>query len=167
MPYRKNIVTGVVLLLFSIATLAASLNIRELKGFGVPPLSGAFVPRLWAVILGLLSLSLFLRGLRERKAYMKAGKITPFVFNFPEFFDKNREIILTFVSIALYIALIGYIGFIITTAFFLFAQIMILSPFGKRNFLAAGIISVVTPVLLAWFFVVFLKMLLPRGLIGF
>ena len=167
MPYRKNLIAGVVLLLFSIATLVASLNIRQLKGFGVPPLSGAFVPRLWCVILGLLSLSLFLRGLRERKAFMKAGKITPFVFNFPEFFDKNREIILTFVSIALYIALIGYIGFIITTAFFLFAQIMILSPFGKRNFLAAGIISVVTPVLLAWFFVVFLKMLLPRGLIGF
>jgi len=167
MPYRKNIITGVVLFLFSIAALAASLNIRELKGFGVPPLSGSFVPRLWAVILGLLSLSLFLRGLRERKAYLKAGKITPFAFNFSEFLDKNREIILTFVTIAVYIALIGYIGFIITTALFLFAQIMILSPVGKRNYLVAGIISVVTPILLGWFFVVFLKMLLPRGILGF
>jgi len=167
MPYRANIIAGVVLFLFSVAALAASLNIRELKGFGVPPLSGSFMPRLWGVVLGLLSLSLFLRGLKERKAYMKAGKITPFAFSFPEFIDKNREVILTFITIALYIALIGYLGFIITTIIFLFAQIMILSPPGKRNFLVTGIISVVVPVLLAWFFTVYLSLLLPRGILGF
>ena len=167
MPYRKNIITGGLLFLLSVFALLMSLNIREMKGFGVPPLSGSFVPRLWGVCLGLLSLSLFLRGLKERKTYMKAGKITTVKFSFTEFFSKNREVILTFVCIFLYIAFIGYVGFIIMTALYLFAQIMIMSPPGKRNYIVTSIISVVTPVLLAWFFVVFLKMLLPQGLLGF
>jgi len=53
------------------------------------------------------------------------------------------------------------------SAIYLFAQILILSPPGKRNFLVAGIVSVVTSVLLSYIFFVLLHVLLPRGILGF
>ncbi|MDR0638191.1 MAG: tripartite tricarboxylate transporter TctB family protein [Spirochaetaceae bacterium] len=167
MPYRKNIIAGAVLTVFSIGVLLLSLNISTFIGLGAAPLGSAFVPRLWSGSLGLLSLSLFIRGLRERRAYVKAGKAIPFSFNFSGFYKKNREVILTFVIIAVYIALISVVGFMIMSALYLFAQILVLTPHGKRNFLITGIISVVTSVLVDYIFVSLLHVLLPRGLLGF
>jgi hypothetical protein len=166
-PYRKNIIAGAVLAVFSAFVLLVSFNISTFTGLGAAPLGSAFIPRLWGGCLGLLSLSLFFRGLRERAAYAKTGKIVPLTFNFIKFCGENREVIMTFAVIAVYTALIGAVGFIIMSALYLFAQILILTPPGKRNFLAAGIISVVTSVLLDFIFVSLLHVLLPRGILGF
>ncbi|MDR3200098.1 MAG: tripartite tricarboxylate transporter TctB family protein [Spirochaetales bacterium] len=167
MPYRKNIVSGAVLAFFSITVFMLSLNISTFTGLGAAPLGSAFIPRLWSVCLALLSFSLFFRGIRERTVYVKAGKIKPFVFKFSEFCRKHSEVILTFVSIAVYTALIGFVGFTIMSTLYLFAQILILTPAGKRNFLAAGIVSVVVAVLVDYIFVSLLHVLLPRGILGF
>lgn len=167
MLYRKNIIAGAVLSVFSLVVFLLSLNISMFTGLGTAPLGSAFIPRLWSVCLGLLSLILFLRGLRERTVYIKAGKLVPLVFNFSEFFKKHYEVILTFVTIALYTALIGFIGFMIMSALYLFCQILILAPPGKRNLLAAGIVSVITAVLTDYVFVSLLHVLLPRGILGF
>jgi hypothetical protein len=166
-PYRKNIIAGAALAVFSIGVLLVSFNISTFTGLGAAPLGSAFIPRLWGVCLGLLSLSLFFRGLRERAAYAKTGKIVPFAFSFAKFCKENREVILTFVVIAVYTALMGVVGFVIMSAFYLFAQILILTPPGRRNLLAAGIISVVTSVLVDFIFVSLLHVLLPRGILGF
>jgi hypothetical protein len=167
MLYRKNVAAGAVLALFSIFMFLLSLNISTFTGLGAAPLGSAFIPRLWSVCLGLLSLSLFFRGLRERRVYAKAGKITPFAFNVSEFFRKHYEVILSFVLIALYTALIGLAGFTIMSALYLFGQILILTPPGKRNLPVAGIVSVATAVLADYVFVSLLHVLLPRGILGF
>jgi putative tricarboxylic transport membrane protein len=166
-PYRKNIIAGAALAVFSAGILLLSLNISTFTGLGAAPLGSAFIPRLWGVCLGVLSLSLFFRGLRERGAYVKAGKAAPFSFNFSEFRKKKYEVILTFVTIAVYTALIGPIGFIIMSALYLFAQILILTPPGKRNLPVAAIVSVATAVLADYVFVSLLHVLLPRGILGF
>jgi hypothetical protein len=166
-PYRKNLIAGAALTAFSIGVLLVSLNISTFTGLGAAPLGSAFIPRLWGGCIGLLSLSLFLRGLRERKAYMRMGKIEPFSFNASAFYRKNREVILTFVVIAAYTAFIGIAGFIIMSALYLFAQILILTPPGKRNFPVTGTVSIVTSVLVDYIFVSLLHVLLPRGILGF
>jgi putative tricarboxylic transport membrane protein len=167
MSYRKNIIAGAVLSVFSVVVLLLSLNIPAFTGLGAAPLDSAFIPRLWGGSLGLLSLSLLFRGLKERAVYAKTGKVIPFPFKLSKFCRENREVILTFVIIAIYTALVGIAGFIIMSALYLFAQILILTPPGKRNFTMAGIISIITSVLLDFVFVSLLHVLLPRGIFGF
>jgi hypothetical protein len=167
MPYQKNIIAGAVLAVFSAVVLLLSLNIPTFTGLGAAPLGSAFIPRLWGGSLGLLSLSLFFRGLRERTVYVRTGKVIPISFKLSKFCQENREVILTFVIIAIYTALIGIVGFIIMSALYLFAQILILTPPDKRNFPVASIISIVTSVLLDFVFVSLLHVLLPRGIFGF
>ena len=167
MPYRKNIVGGAILLIFSTAAIVLSFSITTFRGIGASPIGSAFVPRLWAICLGLLSLNLLVRGIRDRIAFVKTGKAEPLAFNLRAFYKKHYRIILTFFSIAAYTALISYVGFLLLSAIYLFAQIMILTPSGKRNYLLAGIVSIVTSVLLYFVFVSLLHLLLPRGLLAF
>ncbi|MDR1933806.1 MAG: tripartite tricarboxylate transporter TctB family protein [Spirochaetales bacterium] len=169
MPYRKNIIAGGALCVFAILYLLLSLRITIFTGLGAAPLDSRFIPRLWGVCLLALSVSLLLRGMRERKVYLKAGKTGAPAFSIfsSQFFRKNYAVILTFVMIAVYTALIGIIGFIVMSALYLFGQMMILTPPGKRNPLLAGIVALVVSVALDYVFVSLLHVLLPRGIFGF
>ena len=168
MTHRTNIVTGAVLTVFAVAYLLLSLNIKVFKTMGMPPLDSTFVPRLWGVCLLLLSSRLLLRGLSQRKALIKSGKETPPAnFNLPAFFQKNYQVVLTFVFIAIYCAFMKTIGFTIMTALYLFAQILVLSPLGKKKYVLSAIIGVVAAMVINYIFVVLLNVMLPRGIFSF
>lgn len=166
--YKKNMITGGVIFVFGLVYFILSWQIANFKGLGAPPIDAKFVPRLWGGMLMLLSLIVFLRGLLEYLRLKKEGKIE----------KKNngtlvsrivdaREVILTFVCLLVYIALLQPVGFIIMSALFIFAECMILTPKEKRKPLIAIIVGIVAAVVVDFAFVRLLHVLLPAGIIGF
>lgn len=168
MTYRTNLAAGSVLSLFAVCYLYFSFGIKPFEGIGATPLDAAFIPRLWGVCLLALSLSLVVRGIRARNAASGKGReMLREGFSPREFFRKNREVVLTFVSIGVYTALLGPVGFVVASSLYIFFQIIILSPPGERNYKIAAIIAVVSSVAVDYLFVVLLSVLLPTGILGF
>lgn len=170
MNYKKDIIAGSALLAFAVAYVALSFGIPTFQGIGATPLTAQFVPQLWGTALIILSSTLLVRGIR---AYRKAKPTQPEAAKKPlpqairEFASRNREVILTFAVLFVYILLLDAVGFIIMSALFMFALMMVLSPKEKRKVLLPAILSVVFSVGLDYVFVVLLRVLLPQGILGF
>lgn len=168
MTYKTNIIAGSALALFAAAYFYFSFDIKPFNGLGATPLDSTFIPRLWGVCLLLLSGAMVVRGFRERSAALKAGSVgKASKFSLRGLWDRNYEVILTFVGIGVYTALLGPVGFTIMSALYIFFQSLLLSPPGKRNWKAAAIIAVIASVAIDFLFVVLLSVLLPRGILGF
>lgn len=168
MTYRTNIAAGGVLSTFSLVYLVFSLDIKPFKGLGATPLDATFIPRMWGACLLLLSIVILLRGFAARKAAL--GRTDGPVrrpFSPKALFKENYEVVMTFVFLAAYTALLGIIGFTMMSALFVFAEIMLLSAPGKRNLKTAALVSVTAAVAIDYLFVVLLSVLLPKGIIGF
>lgn len=168
MSYRTNIVTGSALSIFSVSYLYFSLSIKPFRGIGATPLDAAFIPRFWGWCLLVLSLSLILRGFNEKRKSENAGKIAAApAFSLKGFVSRNAEVILTFLAILVFTALLGPVGFVVMSALFIFFEALILTPKAKRNPIAAAAIAVVAAVSIDFLFVRLLSVLLPKGILGF
>ena len=169
MKYRRDLYPGIVLALFSIGYLAMTTQIQVFAGGGATPLTNRFMPRFWGVFLLILSIVLIIRGLRARKgerAAAPAGEKAGLV----QAVKNNREVVFTFVALAVYIAGMPPIGFTIMSALYIFAQNLILTHPGKINakhIVFAAVFGIVVAVLIDFLFVKFLHVLLPRGILGF
>ena len=159
-------ITGGVIFAFALAYFLLSWQIANFKGLGAPPIDAKFVPRLWGVLLMILSLLVFIRGLREYLKLKKEGNIQKSSVSVAAKLKDNWEVILTFLCLLIYILLLQPVGFIIMSALFIFAEAMILTPAGKRKPLIAAIIAVVAAVLVDFAFVNLLHVLLPAGILG-
>lgn len=73
----------------------------------------------------------------------------------------------TIAALAAYVLLFDRLGFILSTALYLFVQILVLSNEQNRNLKLFAAISVITPVAVYALFVYAIKMPLPAGLFGF
>jgi putative tricarboxylic transport membrane protein len=110
---------------------------------------------------------LVVRGIKQRNLAIKNNTLVKSELNFTGMIKENREIVLTFVSLAVYIALLEPVGFLIMTAVYLFVQTLILTPKEKRNYIVTLITSIVIAVALDYVFVCLLNVLLPLGIFGF
>ncbi len=164
--YKINMIAGGVLFAFGLAYFILSWQIANFKGLGAPPINAKFVPRLWGGLLMLLSLIVFVRGLREYLRLKKEGKLPPGSGQIVERIMEKREVILTFLCLLVYILLLQPVGFIIMSALYIFAEAMILTPKGKRRPLIAAIVAVVAAVFVDYAFVNLLHVLLPAGILG-
>jgi len=168
LTYKTNVVTGSILSIFSVLYLYFSFSIKPFRGIGATPLDSTFIPRLWGTCLLILSGSLILRGFQEKRKSEEAGKRAEAVpFSVKGVFDQNAEVILTFLAILLYTALLGPVGFTIVSALFIFFEALILTPKAKRNPAAAAAIAVIAAVSIDFLFVRLLSVLLPKGILGF
>ena len=168
MTYRTNLVAGSSLALFSIVYFGLSFEIKPFSGSGAAPLNSAFVPRLWGVCLFLLSLTLIARAFRERKAQLQSGELAAREKKtFAGVVKANYEVILTFLVIMLFIAGLKPIGFTIMSALYIFTQVLILTPPGKRKLHWAIIVGIAAAVVIDYVFVALLHVMLPRGILGF
>jgi len=114
-----------------------------------------------------LSIILVVRGIKQRTEAIKNNTYIKTQLNIANTIKENREIVMTFVSLAIYIALLEPIGFLIMTAIYLFVQTLILTPKEKRNYIVTFITSIVIAVALDYVFVCLLNVLLPLGIFGF
>ena len=164
--YKMNMAAGGFLFAFGLAYFILSWQIANFKGLGAPPIDAKFVPRLWGVTLMVLSAIVFLRGLLEYLRLRKAGKLEKKGGSLVARIVEGREVILTFGCLLVYIALLKPVGFIITSAAYIFAESMILTPKGKRKPWIALIVGIAAAVLVDFAFVQLLHVLLPKGLLG-
>lgn len=165
--YKLDIIPGIVIALFSIGYLAMIPGIQTFTGLGATPLTNHFVPYLWGGALLVLGLWITARGFRKRKKYLaEGGKIEK--TSFKDALAEKREVVASFVALALYVGLMGVIGFAITTIAYVFVQILILTPREKwkKTYVPAAITAVITGVVLFYIFRYMLNVLLPVGILS-
>ncbi len=167
MSQSKDRITGIVIATFSVLYLYFSKDIRVFRGSGATPLTSAFMPRFWGTCLLLLSAILIIRGGRKLVRPDGGDPGTRRSFSPGEFFRNNYEVILTFVFIGMYVAMLAPLGFTLSSALYIFAQILVLTPPGKRNPKLALVVGVVAAFTTDFLFVRLLGVLLPHGIFGF
>lgn len=164
--YKMDIIPGIVIAVFSIGYLAMIPSIQTFTGLGSTPLTNHFVPYLWGGFLLVLSLWIIARGLRKRRKYLaEGGKIEK--TSFGDALMERREVVASFVSLALYVGLMDLVGFVIMTILYVFVQILILTPRDKwgKTYVPAAITAVVSGGLLFYVFRYLLNVLLPVGIL--
>ena len=165
--YKLDIVPGVVLAVFSLLYMSNIPKIKVFDGLGSTPINNHFIPWLWSGAILVLSLWIIIRGLIKRKKFIaEGGQIEK--FDLKAGAEKYWEVIASFVSLTIYVALMNAVGFVIMTALYLFAQILILTPREdwKKNYVPAGITAVVCGVVLYIIFKEMLHVLLPVGILS-
>ena len=165
--YKKNLISGAVLFAIGLAYFILAYSIKKFKGLGATPIDARFVPKLWGGMLMVLSAMVFIRGLREYFTLKKAGKLPKGDgLDIKQWVMDNREIVMTFLALLIYIALLPTVGFVIMSALYIFAECMILTKKEKRKPIPALILGIVVAVVVDFVFVKLLFVLLPTGIIG-
>lgn len=165
--YKQDIVPGVVLAVLALLYMANIPQIKVFEGLGSTPINNHFVPWLWSSAILVLSVWIIIRGLNKRRKFIaEGGKVEK--FNLKAGIEKYWEVIASFVALAVYVGLMDLVGFVIMTAVYLFAQILILTPREnwKKNYVPAAITGVVTGILLHLIFAEWLSVLLPVGILS-
>ncbi|MGD9822386.1 MAG: tripartite tricarboxylate transporter TctB family protein [Aminobacteriaceae bacterium] len=166
MSFSRDRITGIVLSAFSLLYLFFSKDIKVFKGSGATPLTSAFMPRFWGTCLLILGLLLIFWGGFRRTDDGKADRPSTLAGQ-KKWLSDNREVVLTFVLIGVYSAFLPFLGFTISSALFIFGQILILTPPGKRRPGTALLVGIFFAVLIDSVFVKLIGVLLPKGILGF
>ena len=165
--YKLDIIPGIVIALFSIGYMALIPSIKTFTGLGATPLTNHFVPYLWGGSLLVLGLWITVRGFRKRKKYLAEGGVIEKA-SFKDGLMEKREVVASFISLALYVGLMGVVGFAPMTVLYVFAQIMILTPKEKwkKTVVPAVITAIISGALLFYIFRYLLNVLLPVGILS-
>lgn len=166
---KKDIVSGSIFVVLDAIYLILCGTIEPFTGKGTPPMTNQFIPYFWGGFMMLLSIMLVVRGVKQQK---KAGKVpgkepAKMGARVAHHISENREVILSFTALFLYIGLLEKIGFVIMTVLFLSAEILILTPKEKRNYLLAVVTGIVGSGVLYFVFGKTLHILLPAGIFSF
>ncbi|SNS70703.1 Tripartite tricarboxylate transporter TctB family protein [Anaerovirgula multivorans] len=151
---QKDILSSMIFLIIGVAVFAYSATIQTVIKADVGP---AFAPKI--VTMGIIILAVVKLGLSIKK-------------NTPEYTKKSTKNentlngLLTIVALGLYVALFNVLGFIISSALYLFFQMYLLMSAEKRNYIIMGIISITVPVCIYFLFVKAFSLMLPAGLLG-
>lgn len=156
-----DLVSGFAFLALAIALYFGSKNVKTLD---VSRFGGGFFPSIVAVLLAITSLGIILGGIAQAG---KPNKEEPQA-NTESSLEKSRRwaVLVTFLLMFGYALLISKLGFIITTALYLFIQINILSPKKSRHQLLFAIISVLSSIIIYYTFVKLFNLMLPAGILG-
>ncbi|GHV34886.1 hypothetical protein FACS1894187_06430 [Synergistales bacterium] len=129
---------------------------RNISPIIAKEVGSGFVPKIVAaVFMSLSMLLLVLTLLKERK--VAAAKT-------------NEDIkggVLTILALIAYVFLFDGLGFLLSTALYLFVQITILSDAKNRRLPLFCVISVVTPTIIYFLFVKGFDLILPAGILPF
>lgn len=133
---------------------AAQLPPNLLGGMGPD-----FMPKVVAIGMGILGILQLVSGIRQPAAESSQGEDTE---DGPEYWRVG----LTVLCFGIYVFSMQAVGFLVCSAIYLFAQMMILSPREKRNPLRFAIIAVLFTVAAYFIFRNGLNVMLPRGILG-
>jgi len=122
------------------------------ESFKIPNPNSALFPRLLLTILGILGLVILLGGLRKTFRPKETDK--------PEIvsLDVYKHPMFVYVLIIVYIVLLTYTNFILSTVIFI---PLIMLYYGSRNWKTIAIVTVSTTVLVYLMFSIVLKVVLP------
>ena len=156
----RDLILGILLMALGIAYTVMAQQIKQgnkLVQRNVGTFAHArIIPTLLGILLMILAAVLIVQGfLQLKKEDTEPAK------------KLNRvdviSIVLTFSAMILYIIILPQLGFILSTIIYLFAQITILAPKEKRNYLLFVIVAVVFTIIAFVAFRIGLTQMLPRG----
>lgn len=153
---QKDIVSGFVFLGFSAMMFGVSLNIKKVLMVG---LGSGFVPAVVAAFLAVMSVCIIAKGYRESRSGKESSRAVQHEGSW-------LPVVTTFFLIALYIAFLEKIGFLIMTTFYLFGQFWILAGRGHRRLVMFLFVSAVVSLTIYYTFVNSFDLMLPAGILG-
>lgn len=157
---RKDQLSGLVFLAFSIFLYAASYSIKMSKADSLGP---QFFPRIVAIIMGVLSVVQIFASTRKtlQEKGQKAVK-KPFSLNYP--------LLLSIALLIAYYLLLKPVGFIPLTIVYLLCQMYLLFPrgsFKEKKLLNISVAtSVLVPIAVYYLFYYGFQIFLPPGILG-
>lgn len=158
MSFKKcrDLILGCVMLAFSGFYLFFAQQIKTKPKLTPSYASDRIMPTILGILLAILSIFLIVQGIRKLKAPGDEGG---------KKMDRadTMAVVLTFAVIIGYIIIMPILGFCLSTAIYLFLQMIILAPANKRNYLLFAIVAVVFTAIVFVSFRVGLQQLLPRG----
>ncbi|MDD7687646.1 MAG: tripartite tricarboxylate transporter TctB family protein [Actinomycetaceae bacterium] len=144
-PSRGNAIAAMLILLFVIAAYVSSFGVLDTSGSSDP--GPAAYPRVVLLVIGVCALGMF------------------FIHDDPDEIVPPRSIamvVAVFSAIAIYIAIIGLLGYIAATA--LFTAVMVLLA-GERRPIFIVLYSIIFSVVIYFVFSRYLGIVLPEGLV--
>lgn len=155
----RDVYAGVIFLVISLAYYSGSFF--ETSSLMQAEYGPDFMPKIYAVLLGLLSVALIATGAgRARRYEAPEGEAAGF--------DRQAAFTagMSLVCITAYIYLIKLLGFLIASFLYLFCQAWLLSP-KKKNVLGLLVFAVIGAALIYLLFAKGIGLQLPRGIFGF
>lgn len=183
---NKELLIGVLFLALGAAYLISAFFIPSYDGYGGQNISSSFMPKVLGIMLVVLSL-MQIYGARKaaamaRTATQKPAEATQDAQEAPggvtqdnvaEFDDdaamrgaSTKSMLIIFAILVAYIGLMPIVGFILSTAFFLLASMLVLTPANRRNIVLIIVLTLVVSVGVYFLFVDGLSLVLPAGLLG-
>ena len=179
---NKELLVGVIFLVVGIAYFALAFTIPIYDAYGGSSVvDSAFVPKVIGVLLIVLSVLQLVFASRASKNIPPAEPAAKSAeaaeedgeFKVEDWDDDaanrnadTKALIAIFAILIVYMALMSTLGFMISSALFLFATMMLLTPKQKRKLPVIIILSVVVAVGVYSLFVYGLDMVLPAGILG-
>lgn len=154
---KKEILSGVIFFLIAVALYAGSYAIVVTTNDAMGP---QFFPRTVAVIMGLLAVVQVAGGLKKEKKEQGDEGTGGF----------KARAAATIAILFAYALLVQTVGFVIMTALYLMAQILLLLPEkrlkSRKGIVITAVVSVVTPIFIYELFYRAFSIFLPTGLLG-
>ena len=151
----RNLLCSIIMLVFGVVMFVLALDIPHKLPSDV---GSGYVPKVVALcIIVVAVVQLILTLTRKSPDDKKKEKL----------FDDAKGGIATIVLMVVYMLIFQPVGFICSSAIYLFTQIMLLSDNTNRKPLLFAVIAILLPVAVDALFVFVIKMPLPKGIIGF
>jgi len=150
---KKNILTSVVFLAFGAFVYVQSLGIKHMMANDV---GSAFFPKVISVAMIAVAIIRLVMSLREPETEKKGDQG-----------NDPKGGLLTILLILAYVMAFNSVGFLISTAIYLFLQMLVLTPAEKRKLPLLALISIVAPLFIYTLFVYIINTPLPKGIFGF
>lgn len=161
----SDVIASIVLLLFSIVMFLGTLNMKRLTDMAI---GSEFAPRLVAAGIFILSLILFVNGLK--KAREQDGESDELEDHADDSNEKEainyKKVLIVILLFAMYVALMRPIGFLLMTIIYLFTTMVVLADQTQRNIPLFFIVSVVTSCFVYFIFRNVFYLFLPAGILG-
>lgn len=152
-----DLVLGIVFAVFAIAMYvgADALPPNLLGGVG-----SDFVPKIIAIGILILVVFQLKAGITTLKNYK------PDAAEADEDKPEYRRVVATIAVLTAYVFLMSTVGFMISSAVYLFLQILILTPKGRKNYILFAVIAIVASAAIYFIFKNCLNVMLPAGFLG-
>lgn len=167
---RNDLLTGIIFCLFSGAYFFMATRIAVPDSLKASLLDASSIPKLWGGMMFILGVIILIRGVLKMNSAKKEG-YTPDNSNMMAKFKKSvweaRSAIAMFVILALYIACLQSVGFLVSTIAFLFLEFFVLTRKEERKLWVIVLMALVFGVAIYSLFKYGFNMPLPRGIVKF
>ncbi|MBS6644067.1 MAG: tripartite tricarboxylate transporter TctB family protein [Clostridiaceae bacterium] len=154
----RDVFAGGLLMIFSVVLFISALSIKSAVSMSVGP---DFMPKLASALLFVLGAAIAVQGYLE--AEKKCAVETEQEINSA---NRGREAQKTIVLMTAYAVLIQPVGFWICTVFYVFFQMLLLAPAGKRKPVMFGLIALISASVIYLSFTKGFHLMLPSGILG-